>query len=47
MTKDEMQRALDEDYARGTSREDALNRLIRILGLHYGEADDNTEGSKA
>ncbi len=33
MTKDEMQRLIDEEMASGKSYEEALKRLARIMGI--------------
>jgi hypothetical protein len=33
MTKDEMQRLIDEEMASGKSYEEALKKLARIIGL--------------
>jgi hypothetical protein len=45
MTKDEMQRFLYEEKARGTPKAEALDRFLRILGLSY-EDDESEEANK-
>lgn len=47
MTREEMQRLLDEEYKEGTKQDEALRKLARVLGLHYGEVEDKTETPKA
>jgi hypothetical protein len=46
MTKDEMQRFLYEEKARGTPKAEALDRFLRILGLNYGDDESETEANK-
>jgi hypothetical protein len=37
MTKDEMQRLVDEEIASGKSYEEALKKLARIIGIRPSE----------
>jgi len=37
MTKEEMQRFLNEEAEQGHSKEEALDRLMRILGIKFPE----------
>ena len=46
MTKEEMQRFLDEEMKRGTPELEALRRFLRILGLHYYVPEDVVENNE-
>ena len=46
MTKDEMQRFLDQEALRGTPELEAYRRLAVILGIHFpGKPDSEKESS--
>lgn len=43
MTKEEMQRFLNEEAEQGHSKEEALDRLMRILGIRFPEVKQPSE----
>ncbi|MBR1635579.1 MAG: hypothetical protein IJ682_11060 [Lachnospiraceae bacterium] len=46
MTKDEMQRYLNQQAQDGKSQDEAMRRLMEVLGLNYPSIDNKKKGDE-